>query len=422
MSRFYTFLVCLMLYNLQSLNGQARIIINNGGIINLNGGTSTSPIYLVVDNAHPNAITRITNGYISSENEFNRIKWMIGNNNGNYMMPLGYAGSYIPVSFSTSSAVGATGFLELATYHGATWLNTSYLPSTVTHFFNYSSTDNSNKAIDRFWMLNPINYTTKPALSNLTFSYLDVEHTVASNVIIEDNLFAQRFNPNTNDWDDFYPGGIVDNVANTVTVPSVPSAQLFPWWTLVDRLTPLPISLMYFTGDCDNNIITFQWETASEVNNDYFIIEGSENGQKYHHLDTVISLNGNASFTQQYQTKIKNTGFSYFRLKQVDVDGQFSYSSIIKVDCQSQQEHPLVSIYPNPTSSILNISTTNFSVPPSFSVFDITGKEISNPSSFLFDSQNLTTKIDVSLLSNGSYILLIKDDNDFFQSIKFVKQ
>ena len=72
------FFICL------SLNAfsQARLILNNGGIVNI-----TNSAFVVIDNPNPNAITRNTSGHIISEGEFNRVKWNINTNAGTYIVP-----------------------------------------------------------------------------------------------------------------------------------------------------------------------------------------------------------------------------------------------------------------------------------------------------------------------------------------------
>ena len=165
---------------------QARLVLNNGGIVNI-----TNSAFVVIDNPNSNAITRNTSGHIISEGEFNRVKWNIGTTAGSYVVPFGIgAAEYLPVSFTTASAVGATGNLTFAMYPVGSWLNTSNLPTGVTNFVNNYGANNSAFAVDRFWRIEPTNYTTKPALTNLLFTYRDIEHSVASNAITESNLIA----------------------------------------------------------------------------------------------------------------------------------------------------------------------------------------------------------------------------------------
>ncbi|MCC6584300.1 MAG: hypothetical protein IT271_11410, partial [Chitinophagales bacterium] len=156
---------------------QARLILNNGGIVNITNGA-----FMVIDNPATNAITRNTSGHIISEDEFNRVKWNIGTTAGSYVVPFGIgAAEYLPVSFTTSGAAGASGNLTFAMYPVGSWQNTANLPAGVTNFINNYSADNSVFSMDRFWRIEPANYTTKPALSNLILTYRDIEHSVASN-------------------------------------------------------------------------------------------------------------------------------------------------------------------------------------------------------------------------------------------------
>jgi hypothetical protein len=235
-------LICIMAHLLidTSGNAQARLVIN-GGIINLNNGAN-----LVIDNPNSNAITR-TSGHIISEGENNTVKWNVGTSTGNYIVPFGYGNTdYLPISFSPSNASGNGSFL-LSTYSGNSAMNSSYLPSGVTHY-NYSGSDHSTKGIDRFWQVNAIGYNTKPDISNLQLSYRDVEHTTLPNIITEGNLKAKRWNSMLSQWDDFSPTSTINTVSNTVTIPSLSSSQHFAWWTLMNVSAPLPVELLSFSG------------------------------------------------------------------------------------------------------------------------------------------------------------------------------
>lgn len=332
---------------------QGRLVLNNGGIVRID-----SSAFLVIDNPNPNAITRITSGHIISEGQFNRVKWNIGTTSGSYVIPFGIGTSeYLPVSLTTSGAVGATGSLTFSMYPVGSWLNSSALPVGVTNFINNYGTDNSAFAVDRFWRIQPSGYTTKPALSNLIFTYRDPEWTVANNAILESNLIAQRYNNTTNEWDDYMPGTVTNTTLNTSTVATLPSAELYSWWTLVDNRYVLPIELTSFAAFCKEKYILLEWETASERNNDYFVIERSIDGIHFISVGTVQAV-GNSTTPQNYQFEDfqVNSGKVYYRLKQIDDDGQYSYSSVVLTDCKSSSlSNPLISIYPNPATDILTI-------------------------------------------------------------------
>ena len=94
--------------------------------------------------------------------------------------------------------------------------------------------------------------------------------------------------------------------------------------------TVLPVELTFFTGKLEEHNIVLKWQTATETNNDKFEIEVSQDGQNFEKIGEV-SGKGTTLEIQDYQSIIEglNQGIHYFRLKQIDFDGQFSYSRII---------------------------------------------------------------------------------------------
>lgn len=93
----------------------------------------------------------------------------------------------------------------------------------------------------------------------------------------------------------------------------------------------LPIELMSFSGKVDNGSVILKWATASEVNNDFFTIEKSEDGVFFEVVGYVDGT-GNSNSVIQYSFVDENLfKLAYYRLKQTDYDGAFAYSSIIKV-------------------------------------------------------------------------------------------
>ncbi len=116
----------------------------------------------------------------------------------------------------------------------------------------------------------------------------------------------------------------------------------------------LPIELLSFTADRSDQNIILKWITASEVNNDFFDIERSQDSKWFEKIATVKG-SGTTSTTKLYNTidRFPLTGLSYYRLKQTDFDGRHSYSQIIPFDFFMSKTMN-VSVYPNP----LNISNS----------------------------------------------------------------
>lgn len=145
----------------------------------------------------------------------------------------------------------------------------------------------------------------------------------------------------------------------------------------------LPINLLSFTGQCNNNNIVLAWATASESNNDYFTVERSEDGADWDVIGTVKS-EGNSSITQNYSftTGETNDKVSYYRLKQTDLDGNFKYFNVIPVE-NCSQDLTTVNIYPNPTNGRSLFGRINLKANAAYSIviFDAFGKLVSRSES-----------------------------------------
>lgn len=326
----------------QQAFAQARVVLD-GGIINISGGAS-----LVLANPAGNALVR-NSGHIVSEGETNTLRWHIGSSTGAYTIPWGYGSDkYLPVSFSKDAGTGP-GIFTFSTYHTG-WSNSAQLPGTVTNL-NSGSSDNSSFVLDRFWQISARGYTAKPALSDLTLTYLDVEHSVSENTILEESLQAQRWNDVSGEWSDYAPAGAVDAVANTVRISAVASNDLYSWWALVDQARPMPVELLFFNARADGRQVRLAWETATETDNKSFIVERSRDGRQFESVATIGGA-GNSQERRRYDTVDKNPfeGVSYYRIRQVDFDGGSTFSPIEFVTMSSAAPDRALA-YPNPVTS-----------------------------------------------------------------------
>ncbi|MCJ8292372.1 MAG: DUF2341 domain-containing protein [Crocinitomicaceae bacterium] len=125
------------------------------------------------------------------------------------------------------------------------------------------------------------------------------------------------------------------------------SAQM----TAPDLCSILPIELISFNAVANNNSeVELDWETFSEINNDYFTVERSENTHIWEEVTTVGGA-GNSSSVLSYTTKDRSPyyGVSYYRLKQTDFSGQFKYSEVRVVTINSSSSS--IAIYPNPAQN-----------------------------------------------------------------------
>lgn len=141
---------------------------------------------------------------------------------------------------------------------------------------------------------------------------------------------------------------------------------------------PLPVELISFKADLIENDQTIQlkWATASEINNEGFHVQRSINGIDWVALGFVAG-NGTTSDLNEYS--FLDFGMrvsSYFRLRQVDYDGQFEYSPLLYVSLV-HSSIDAINIYPNPTHSYITLDGLQSEI-YDVQVVDMTGKIILN--------------------------------------------
>ena len=117
--------------------------------------------------------------------------------------------------------------------------------------------------------------------------------------------------------------------------------------------TFLPIELSYFTLSQDGKDLFFEWETATETNNDYFTIEQSIDGVSFYEIAWIAGA-GTSSTSNFYEYSISTTfsGFMYFRLKQTDYNGDYSYSNIQAINVGNSE---YIRLYPTIATDFITI-------------------------------------------------------------------
>lgn len=174
---------------------------------------------------------------------------------------------------------------------------------------------------------------------------------------------------------------------------------------------PIELHLFEISSTIDNYIL-IKWITLSEVNNDYFTIEKSTDLINWQIVSRIKGA-GNSVVTQEYTHLDINSPekTKYYRLKQTDFDGKFSYSTIETIEIDATQT---IKLYPNPSKGIFYFPSTIIDL-DEIRVFSIIGEDITGQ----INIQNLSTetKIDLSFQSNGIYFLRLKDQ--FHRIVKY---
>ncbi|MEQ8712773.1 MAG: T9SS type A sorting domain-containing protein, partial [Cyclobacteriaceae bacterium] len=145
---------------------------------------------------------------------------------------------------------------------------------------------------------------------------------------------------------------VIDNGDGTFTFQNVNVSNFsdggyFTVGSVDEDETPLPVELLYFVGAQEADHIQLDWATATEINNDHFEVERSVDGEIWDVIGMVNGF-GTTSTPQNYVHVDINPqiGVAYYRLRQVDFDGAFEYSSIIQVSYKFEDFD--FNVYPNP--------------------------------------------------------------------------
>ncbi len=259
------------------------------------------------------------------------------------------------------------------------------------------------------WDINVSSQPTTPV--NMIFKWLDVfDNGLSTNDMIVYTLH------NPNPWQEL---GVPVNVSGNPRSISADANQ-FSKWTVAQKTNPTPVELLYFNADCNNNTITFNWATASEINNDYFIIQSSIDGENFNDIAKIQGA-GNSNqlneYSFNYEQRYNNE--IYYRLKQVDFDGTSETFDIIYVKC-NELNKPQINVYPNPfDGQNICINYSNDADKTLIKIIDTSGR--------IIDKFEITlTKGDNNIQMNkpldaGLYIMNIQSQNHKFnQNIEII--
>ena len=342
---------------------------NDAGVLQLgNAQLQLSSKVLTLNNGTTAGLTYGTGQLISETTPaagYGRLVWVIGANTGTYTIPMGTGSTSLPVTATiTAAGAGATGSLDVTTYPTAP--NNQPLPAGIT-----SLQGNANKALDRFWVVQPSNYTLTPT-ATLTFGYQDSEWNTAPNTIVESQLRLQHWNGSS--WD--IPQGSVNTATNVLT--SAPQ-NTFGIFASADFASPLPVQLREFTAQAQGNSGLLAWTTASELHNKGFSVEASLDGKTFRPLGFVA---GHDTTTTEQHYRFTDVGAAqrgsrqYYRLQQLDQDGTSSYSPV-RVVAFGQPGTNALAVWPNPAQSSYTILLTAAHAQPALvTVHDVLGRKV----------------------------------------------
>lgn len=312
----------------QDINGETfnRVEIDNSNGITLsgdvtlndritftNGDVILGASNLIFENTATAADQSDASHVVTNSTGELRMKWT--NFTGkSFAFPVGDGTNYTPFSLTmnNSAPAGANPYISVSVTDGAE-PNHSEIDY-LTRYWNVSASD-----------LTVLNY-------NWSANYIQ-----ADVVGVESSIWAAKYNGT---WIEFNQADSVNNVI------SGNNGSEFSSFTGKTSLVTLPVELVRFEGEMEDGVVQLNWETSSEINNDYFVIEKSQDGVSFTEVDRVDGMGNSIVSNQYFFTEFSDDEMAFYRLRQVDFDGSYEYSNIIKIGELNELDDLVV--FPNP--------------------------------------------------------------------------
>lgn len=178
--------------------------------------------------------------------------------------------------------------------------------------------------------------------------------------------------------------------------------------------SPLPVELVNFEANHTNTgEVAIKWVTATEENNDFFTLYRSFDGYSWDSIQYIQGA-GNSLSLKTYETTDRlssQTDVVYYRLKQTDYNGEFTYAAVAVV--KTKQDLNVLKFTPNPAQTLLTISTTKRAL-GSINIVNTLGQNVTNEVIVTPVSDHLA-QVDLSTLPTGFYTVVTPAGTGKFQ-------
>lgn len=367
-------------------NVTARGILAMFGNINCNGFTFTLGESL----SQLGVLNRSSGSIIG-----NFKRWFSASNTSGSsgLMPIGTANSYRPIQINYTTAPSSGGTLT-ASFISSFGGNSGF------PLFDFTTTPvvQLNKtAQDGFWRL-----AANDGLTGGNFTSFVTGSGFSGISSVSDLRLVKRSSP-TGSWS-LAGSSVVGSGSISVPVVSAQSMSNIGGDLAIasdSSINSLPVTFVSIKASWINAQAQLNWQTASEQNNSHFEIERLYNNE----WKTIGSIKGSGNSNQLLKYQFIDTESNldarkeviYYRLKQVDFDGNYNYSEVVLLQYNTNNE---IKIFPNPFQNSINISVENGEEVKEITILDLQGKEI-------FQSIGGQSKFDVSMLTSGLYTIKI---------------
>ena len=179
----------------------------------------------------------------------------------------------------------------------------------------------------------------------------------------------------------------------------------------------LPVELLYFHATCMGDAVQFEWATATETNNEYFTIERSTDAVNY---EEVARIQGAGTTSQRsdysFMADNSNSGMTYYRLRQTDIDGKYEIFAPIAIQCQNEKAATEISIYPVPANDQVNIFSSN-SPMTRIEIYSIMGAKVAEE-----QAEGNQTTLHIGNLARGVYAVKVFTEDGQVSNARLIKK
>ncbi|MEX1188759.1 MAG: T9SS type A sorting domain-containing protein [Bacteroidia bacterium] len=369
----------------------------NSGLIDLNGNN------LIIGNTSTNG--NITGGSVNSyvvswlSNAPNGILRRYSNTFTSYFFPVGDENFYSPV---TVNLTGASATLN------------PYLDAAVAAI-PHPNIGTATTYINRYWTVEPTGITDPTYNVNLSYVAADV-------VGVEATLYPFKWNPGGWVGAGGSPSSAVMGTGSVNTgAKTLNWSGLFTFseFTGIGDGSPLPIELLSFSAKPSAGSVDLEWTTSSEINNNYFVVERSQDLVVIEELEKVQGA-GNSNVIRNYKQTDSNpyNGVSYYRLSQYDFNGDVSRSDWVAIQFEESLNLSISFFNVQKSTRSIEFALNSNGEPLQVELLDTYGRTLST--SNLATSGTAINRIAVGDIASGVYYLRVITDKGGLVVRKFV--
>ena len=286
--------------------------------------------------------------------------------------------------------------------------------STLIERAHDAQTGAGNTGIERYFMITP---TTNTSLGiTMKFEYFAEELNGQTS---DDDMYLWRSTDNGSTWMG-QPSNWTDDTDDYLTLTNI---DAFSWWT-ASRLSSdaLPVELLTFNATLNNDVVELVWETAVEIDNDYFTIERSADGIEWQDIMEVAGAGNSTDINNYFELDFSPLdGKSFYRLKQTDYNGESKYSNIVPIMKGNENGNDL-ELFPNPSDgNHFFVGVNGFEGEDVLIVLrDINGREIYSKLKMANDNNLQPIDLD-NRLATGTYLIIASSDQSLVSKKLLVK-